>query len=208
MTSRFFHRTCLASFVFAAGLAVPAEASSIVMDGSFESPMPCVCTGNIGDGWTVTLGTIDIDQAQPFEPAHSGSQLAYMDYGFAPEMNTLTQTLTTVPGQLYMVSYWVASDAPDLFSVSFDGQVLFNGNTPVTGETMSSDYVNFMFTVMATSTSSDLSFTGEYMGGAGSLLDDVSVTPVAPATDAPEPATFIYAGLGLIALFACGRRRG
>jgi hypothetical protein len=124
--------------------------------------------------------------------------MAYLDDGFE-QMNTLSQTLTTMSGQAYLVSFWVADSAPNPLTVDFGSQVLFNGTAPTDGVAVASDYVNDSYIVTATSTNTILSFTGEFTSGVGTLLDDVSVTAV---SGVPEPATLAFTALGFLTLFA------
>jgi hypothetical protein len=82
------------------------------------------------------------------------------------------------------VSFWVADSDPNLFVATFAGQTLYNGPAPASGGS-TTHCVNEMFTVSATSTSSALTFSGQWTSGLGTVLDDVSVLAV------PEPSTAI-----------------
>ena len=189
------------------GFAMQAEAGPIVLDGGFEIPTPSGLgyTGSLLDGWTAALGTIGIGNVSAFwapDVPHSGNQFAYLDW--SDTVNTVSQTLTTVVGQPYLISYWVADTSANSLSVSFGSQVLFNGTAPTNGVTLVSDYVNYTYTVTAASTSTILSFTGQWLAlpsDYGTLLDDVSVNAV------PEPATLGFTGLGCLALFALRRKQ-
>jgi hypothetical protein len=97
----------VAAMVLMAGFATHAGAASIVSDGGFES-VTAQCSsyyaGSLGDGWTVTQGNIQICTAADGNGVpHSGNQMAYLDEGYVP--NTLSQTLTTVIGQSYLISF-------------------------------------------------------------------------------------------------------
>lgn len=133
---------------------------------------------------------------------HSGAQFAYLDWGVTA--NTLSQTLVTVPGQSYAVSYWVADDFANSLKASFGSQVLFDGSAPTLGVAAPGNYVNHTFTVVATSTSTTLSFTGQWTFGNGTLLDDVSVTPVVQSQTASAPlnTAALVCLAGLLCLFA------
>jgi hypothetical protein len=191
-------------------LAIRAEASSIVGDGGFETPAVTpgltAYTTNLGDGfWNVTQGNIQVYNAAIGEGAvpHSGNQFVYLDYANAP--NTLSQTLTTAVGQSYVVSYWVADNDPNSLAVNFGDQNLFTGFAPTGGVGAAADYVNSTFNVTADSTSTNLTFTGQWLGGDGdygTILDDVSVT----ASSAPEPATVGFTAMGLLWLLFGLRR--
>ncbi len=191
-------------------LAIGAQASNIVSDPGFETPSinsgATAYTSTLGDGfWNVTQGGIQIYNTAVGEGAvpHTGNQFAYLD--FQTSLNTLSQTLTTVIGQSYVVSYWVADNDPNSLVVNFGDQNLFTGFAPTGDVTSASDYVNGMFTVTADSTSTNLTFTGQWLGGDGdfgTILDDVSVT----AVSAPEPATIGITAFGLLWLLASLRR--
>jgi hypothetical protein len=106
----------------------------------------------------------------------------------------LSQTLTTVPGQPYLLSFWVVNPGkiaaaygrsviPNDFKVAWNGSTLYNQtNIAVFG------YTNMQFVVWATNSSTTLAFgarnDSDYFG-----LDDVSVTPVpAPVFQSAAPA--------------------
>jgi MYXO-CTERM domain-containing protein len=182
-----------------------AHASSITADGGFESAaINDVYSGAIGDGWTVTQGHIGINPSGVGDGVpRSGNQMAYLSDGFLT-LNTLSQSLTTVGGQQYLISFWVADTAANPLTVNFGSQVVFSGNAPTNGVTLASEYQNISVTLTALSTSTNLTFTGEFTAGNGTLLDDVSVTAV---SSAPEPATFGFTALGAVALFALRRKR-
>jgi hypothetical protein len=197
--------TILIALAAAAGLQ-----AGIISDGSFEIPTASTqtgYTGSLGDGWFATQGTIGISSIADGAPGvpHSGSQFAYLDW--SDTVNTLSQSFTTMVGQAYVISYWVADNVPDTLSVSFGSQILFNGTAPTNGVSLPSDYVNYIYTVTATSTTSSLSFTGQWLelpNAYGTILDDVSVTA---ASSVPEPLTMGLTGLGLLACAAGLRAR-
>ena len=190
-------------------LAMTARAA-IVSDGGFESalvntPAGTAYTSTLDGFWTVTQGGIEIDNIADGEGAvpHAGNNFAHLDY--QNSFNTLSQTLTTAVGQSYLVSYWVADNAPNSLVVNFGDQNLFTGFAPTGGVGASIDYTNQMFTVVADATSTNLTFTGKFLGGDGSfgtILDDVSVT----AESSPEPATLAFTALGLVVLWLNPRR--
>jgi len=182
------------------GAAVQASAANIVADPGFEDGIASSYTGAMGDGWVVTAGTGAICNVSGagcgnVGPAHTGTQMAFLDW--SNTLNTTTQTLTTVVGQSYTISYWVLDQQANLLNVTFGSSTLFNGTAPTIG-----DYVQFTFNATATSTSTVLAFSGQRTTGrGGSLLDDVSVSA------APEPATCLLTSVALIGLGALRRRR-
>jgi hypothetical protein len=195
----------------AAGFAMLAQASSLVSDGGFESAaLGPYGPGPIGDGWTVTTGTIEVGNFSDFAASpHSGSQMVYLDNAFT--LNTFTQTLTTVVGQSYTISFWLADDDTNAVIVKFGNQTIFNGTAPTNGVASPSDYVNYTFTATATSTSTVLSIAGQYTeSGFGTLLDDVSVAPtgsVPLTTPAPASLYLCLIGLAGVGLYTLAVRR-
>jgi len=194
MTRRFLVSLLPLALALTAGVATQAKAG-IILDGGFENPTPGNYTSSLGDGWNVN-GTIRVDNAtSPVGVPHSGNQSVYLDYGYSP--NTVSQMLTTIVNQTYLVSFWIADSGPNLVTVDFGSQTLFNGTAPTNGVSLASDYVNYAYTVTATSTTTNLSFIGQYLNsnqGNGTNLDDVTVDA------APEPATLAFTGLGCLAL--------
>ena len=180
------------------GAVFQASASNIVSDGSFESGSANAYTGAMGDGWVVTAGTgaicndVTLAGCGNAGPAHTGYQMAFLDW--ADTLDTTTQTLATVAGQRYTISYWVAGSQPNFLEVTFGAATLFDGTSPTNGLDVSSDYVHYMFEATATSASTALAFSGQRTVGGEMLLDDVSVTPT------PEPSTWLLTGFCLVAV--------
>lgn len=176
-----------------AGAVVPVSAANIVVDPGFESGTPGSYTGAVGDGWVVTAGTGAICNTSGAGcgnagPAHTGNQMAFLDW--SNSLNTTTQTLTTVPGQAYAVSYWVIGDHPNFLQVTFGGTTLFNGTAPA-----NSTYVQSLFSATATSTSTVLGFSGQRTVQGVEMLDDVSVVPVlGNLTGGPSSAPVFLVG--------------
>src|SRR5438309_9657363 len=107
------HRVWLIATMMA-GAVVQANAN-IILDPSFESGTPNSYTGAMGDGWAVTAGTGAICNNSgagcgSAGVAHTGTQMAFLDWSYT--FNTITQTLNTVIGQTYAISYFVAGTHP------------------------------------------------------------------------------------------------
>src|SRR5208283_5075833 len=114
---------------------------------------------------------------------HSGNYL--MTFGQAGSLGYISQTLSTVSNQAYLVSLWfnspnvyqvsgglLTASTPNEFSVSWNGTTLFNQtNISEIG------WTNLQYVVRATSPNTVLQFGGRddtwYLG-----LDDVTVTPI------------------------------
>lgn len=172
--------------LFAAG-ASPSSALPVI-NGGFD-------TGNLS-GWTATGQT----GATPVSTyVHSGSHGAYFFSG------TLSQTIATIAGASYDLSFWVKSlsGGPNSYSVVWDGNVIFSGNNAG-----GFGFTEFETTVLATSASTALTF-GFSSGLSTWALDDVELVQIASVAVA-EPATAgllmpSLLALGLLAPFA-GRR--
>ncbi len=143
---------------------------NLVQNNGFE-------TGDF-TGWTKT-GTSSAIQAMLVVTnshyVHSGRYGAAL--GSQYTLGYLSQTLSTSPGQLYFVSFWLGSPdgyVPNQFMAIWDGNTLFSqSNLPRFG------WTNLTFTVTASSSSTVLQFgcldQPKFLG-----LDDVSVVPIVP----------------------------
>jgi hypothetical protein len=192
-------RICFLAGTLAAA-PIQANATNLVTDPGFESGIPNSYTGAMGDGWVVTAGTGAICNISgagcgSAGVAHTGSQMAFLDW--STTLDTITQSLATVAGQSYTISYFVAGSQANFLEVTFGSSTLFDGTAPTNGATSASDYVQYTFTSTATSTSTLLAFTGQRTVGGEILLDDVSVIP----TTVPEPSTLLLVGTSLLGLF-------
>ena len=151
----------------ATSLLFTLQVGPLVQNGSFETGDFTGWTLN-GDGnfdWVTSDGSF----------VHSGV------YGVAlgqSALGYLSQSLTTSPGQNYLVSLWLENPtnsdgaSPNQFLVQWNSDALYNQtNLPFTG------WTNLQFIVTANGPSTVLQFgfddTPYYLG-----LDDVSVTPV------------------------------
>jgi hypothetical protein len=150
---------------------------SLVENGGFE-------TGDF-TGWTLVGDTIvnsgrgqvtiydAVENASSgFEVVHSGTYGAFLGDG---QLATLSQTLASVAGQNYLISFWLdnpVSGSGQQFLVNWSGDTLYDNSSPP-----AFTWTNFQFVVVASGTNSILQFGAEndpsYFG-----LDDVSVTPV------------------------------
>ena len=100
------------------------------------------------------------------------SLLCFAVLGSAGSLSYLSQTLTTIPGKQYQLSFWLDSPdglTPNQFLVSWNGTNVFNQtNLPATG------WTNLQFIAAATATNTVLQFgfrdDPSFLG-----LDDVNV---------------------------------
>jgi hypothetical protein len=192
-----------------------ARAGNIVLNPGFELDNASSGPVTPPTDWTVTAvgGIADVGVEQGF--AHSGKNAAYIGYG------TLSQTLATVVGTTYVVSFFVGiddaftlTDPNATFTASLGGQDLLGGVPLTPGPPFPGSFIQCpnpgspcgaetSNTFTATSTTSVLSFTGlTSLSGSSPegvwYLDDVDVQPMV----VPEPTgalvlTVALGGMGL-----------
>ena len=167
------------SLVIALAVAPAVQASPVelVSNGGFE-------TGNF-TSWTRSgnLGFTGVNNQ-----AHTGSFAAIM--GPIGSDGFLTQTLSTVIGKLYNITFWLAHDGgtPNDFGVTFGGNTVFSQfNAGGSGYTMIT-----LANVAASSVNDALVFNFR-QDPAYYHLDDVSVTAAVPI---PAALPLLLAGLG------------
>lgn len=186
---------CAALFLF---LGAPLSRADIC--GSAASNLVANCGFETGDftAWTLSghdvpgelgnlYGVEGVDPIDGISP-NSGTFQAYFA-DLDSNSTTISQSLATVSGTSYTVSWYLAQDTSiatpysNEFSVSFGGTSLLSlTGMPVEG------YTKYSYTVAATSSSTLLSMTlGNDLGEF--LLDDISVVPV-PRVTTPEPAAW------------------
>ncbi|HZT30290.1 MAG TPA: hypothetical protein VFA33_10430 [Bryobacteraceae bacterium] len=170
------------------GLPASLGATNILANGNFE-------TGDF-TGWTL-IGSEDLrlNYVGSFDP-FQGAYNAYLGNLTAPAY--ILQTLSTIPGLDYDVSWWLHSDGglPSQFRVLWGGQVIYD-QTNLLQFVGQLGYAQFQFRETATGPSTVLELGG-YDRQGWLYLDDVSVQPDAPLHPVPEPATAPLAAIGLL----------
>lgn len=180
-----------------------AGPTNLIVNGSFEDP--AITAGTFKQlpsipGWTGSDG-IEVDSPGSLSPGGTipdGVQFVELN---VESPSTLSQTVTTIPGQKYVLSFDYSarpnSGANDM-SVGFTGapDLAVNG-----AATSILSFKHFSETVTAGGTSSVVSFTPLASGGLGNLVDNVSLTPVGGGTTVPLPTGL---ELGLCGLMGGG----
>lgn len=177
-------------------LATIAKASpvNLVVNGGFEFPytpsMLWVPSGTPGMGWSVTSVATGLPscleiQHGLYQPVIEGAQYAELN---GPEVDTIYQTISTVPHDWYEIRF---AFSPRPWTLSYENQVavLWSGTIigvvgPTSGTT-ANVWNYFDYYVEALSDATEIRFTSldPYLAdSSGAFLDDVSVTQLQPHT--------------------------
>jgi hypothetical protein len=137
------------------------------------------------NGWTVSGPPFSSDSFVSSSPAYVHSGTFGLETG-SPSLGYLSQTLATVPGQAYWLSFWLANPSggtSNRFLANWNGANVYGlTNLPVQA------WTNVHFFVTASSNSTTLQFG--FSDSANSLaFDDVSLLPVVPAVLQPAGRT-------------------
>jgi PKD repeat protein len=144
-----------------------ATDTQLVVNGGFE---------NFFDGW-------NRDQPSIIEAfPHGGLFSAELGFG-ANSLTFLSQTIATVPGQRYVLSYFLGFDSgvPNRFQTSIDGAVVFD-QSDMPGQ----PFTQYSVAFAAAADTTTIQFGG-YQPGEGMRLDDVSVVPAPRFASGPTP---------------------
>jgi hypothetical protein len=185
-------RLKLISLAFFASMALSSAGSAapvnLVTNGGFETGDFTGWTGGFPDNFVAT-GAANTDFV------HTGNK--GVAFG-ATSLSVLSQSLTTVAGTTYDVSFWLNSNGS-----SFDEVKLSWGGTTIFDQTdiAADGWTRYSFVENATSNSTLLAFGLEQDSGY-SGLDDIKVSAAVP-----EPATWALMLLGFAGLGFAGYRR-
>jgi hypothetical protein len=129
-----------------------------------------------------------------------GSYDAYFG-ATGPYSDAISQAISTIPGQSYTISFWLANvsvDPSNSFQVQWGGTII---------QTLSNQdafgYTDYTSTVQATASSEQLAFLAWNNTGVF-YLDDVSVN--GSSASVPIPPNVLLLGSGLIGLVGVRRR--
>jgi hypothetical protein len=159
------------------------------------------CGFETGDfsGWSQGGNTGATFVASNFDSFTPNSGTFFAALGPVGSDGTLSQTLTTVPGTLYAITWFLGSDGgtPNDFSATWGGTTLFSQkNLPTTNGT----YNEFTTNIAASTSTTVLMFSFRNDPGY-QALDDVSVA----STTTPEPGFYALLGVGLAGLIQIKR---
>lgn len=220
-------KTILAMATMAACFAATAQASNIVVNGSFEGSTYSGPNGDVvPTGWTVGPPSYVIQSVMNVEstvnpgiyqgPEDGLNYIAFQSpsiYG----RDCLYQNLATTAGQEYDISFWVAITASSVsnnigLDVEWDEgtsnqTALDQSAYSYPSNTGPVDYVEYTFTELASTNDTRIDFHAVDSSGA-ILLDNVVVQDHQDVTATPEPFSFVLAGSGLLFVGLAKRKRG
>jgi hypothetical protein len=197
---RHFAHAALAAFALTLAGVGQVRGDNIVVNGGFE-------TGNF-NGWdhsgsfmAVTGGPLHTGAYVGGYGPHSGDWYAAL--GTVRSLGTLSQTLTTTPGQTYTLGFFLASDGgmPNEFRVDWNGVTVFD-QTNIAKQ----GYGGYSFQVLATGPTTTLSFLARNDPGYLSF-DDVTVSTGQNPPAAPEPSSLALCAFGVVGLAGYARVR-
>ena len=138
----------------------------------------------LGGNWTWQYGQeITIDPASNGNAEGGSANAVRMNsVGPASSDGTLSQTISTVAGQTYTVSFWLKS----VGSGNNDFKATWNGQTLLALTNTEFGYTQYTYTVTATSNTTTLGFSGASLNGESAwYLDNVSVAAGGTAPAGP-----------------------
>ncbi|MDQ6939326.1 MAG: hypothetical protein M3119_04125, partial [Verrucomicrobiota bacterium] len=161
--STIFKLSCTAAIT---SLAISVHAQNLVKDPGFEKSADSPNGNPFSADWTLVDPSGNSVAGGNSSFAHSGNNYAALGTALAPPLapttGTLSQTLTTVAGGRYNLSFWLANDIArptNTFQVQFGNTLVFA--TPLMSPPFPGDGVYRLFgfsDLLATGTSTLLQF--------------------------------------------------
>lgn len=193
-------------------LSFVAGALLLATSSAFASPNLVANPGfeNGYDNWSMTMGVVNGTSRSGAYSAATGC----VGHGCVSTLSSgswFAQTLNTVAGATYDLSFWVGEygGATSELSVFWNGSMIADVLNPANNTLSNGGMIQYAYSgLVASSASTGLEVHGRQDPGA-IYFDDFSVTASQAPNGVPEPASaaIVLAGLGMMSLLA-RRKRG